>query len=71
MKVKPITLEDYKSYLDRKGITNNMSDQDLQKVLDLGNKKEQEFIEDRAARAEKHRAEMESLLEKGLPEVKE
>jgi hypothetical protein len=71
MEVKPITLEEYKSYMNRKGIENTLSDEEIQDALDLGNKKEQDYINDRAARAEKHRSEMDKLFnemdKKGLP----
>jgi hypothetical protein len=71
IEIKPITLEQYKSFMRGKGVEPELSDEDLQMALDLGNKKEQDYINERAERAEKHRSEMRSLFlemdRKGLP----
>jgi len=64
MDVKPITLEDYKSYAKRHGIEIKISDDELQKVLDAGNRLEQEHIKAREAMKEAHRERMEKLMAK-------
>ena len=64
MKLKPITLEDYKDYAKRHGMKITISDDELQKVLDAGNKLEQEHIKAREAMREAHRERMEKLMSK-------
>lgn len=64
MEVKPITVEDYKDYAQRHGIQINVSDAELQEILDLGNKHEQEHIKARESMRERHRERMEKLMEK-------
>jgi len=64
MDVKPITLEDYKDYAKRHGMKITISDDELQKVLDAGNKIEQEHIKACEAMREAHRERMEKLMAK-------
>lgn len=64
MNIKPITVEDYKDYARRHGMQINVSDAELQEILDIGNKHEQEHIKARELMREAHRERMSRLMER-------
>ena len=55
MNIKPITIEDYKDFAKRHGITIRVNDEQLQDILDRGNRKCQENIDARERRAAEDR----------------
>ena len=55
MNIKPITIEDYKDFAKRHGIKIRVNDEQLQDILDRGNRKQQEYVEERERRAAEHR----------------
>jgi hypothetical protein len=64
IELKPITVDDYKEYAQKHGITINVDDETLADILDRGNKLEQEHIKAREVMRENHRERMSKLMEK-------
>jgi ribulose bisphosphate carboxylase small subunit len=62
MNIKPITLEEYKDFAQRHGITIRVNDEQLQDILDRGNRKQQEYVDERERRAAEHDRQQAEIL---------